>query len=463
MTEITLLLLLLALPVLAGIFLVRRGLRGRLIGDHPVCRRCGFDLFGLPDDQNRCPECGSDVRAASAVQTGHRRRRMGMVYTGFALLLLAGLIVIGAGGGVLRDVDWQAAKPAAWLAREARNGDVAAWNELSRRTRNGWISADRAQSLVTHALALQKDLAKTWLPAAGDFIETARSTKLVTDADWQTYARQAPQLSLRWRAKVRQGDDSLPGRVSFGPSRAGTMGKLSVRINTPCDTNEPLVIPPRQGGGGGYSQQSLAGGGGGSSSVNLRLDPKQVQTAPLGKRTTTIQLSAEVREQWDANVPVIEWTQDLTADWELVGPDVQTVEVVPDDSSEMRRQIEKGIVVARLDVQRPLNGRDEGRQISLNLIIAALPLPLAHDVFLRSADREWRLTSISVSGATHYGTGGDIPAKDNFDATRVDVIFRPSPGAAHHSVDITRMWNGEIVIPDVVVNWPATQPTTSKT
>ncbi|HEV2295574.1 MAG TPA: hypothetical protein VGR35_17125 [Tepidisphaeraceae bacterium] len=315
MIALALLLLVLALSVLASLLLIRRGLRGRFIGDHPVCRRCGFDLFGLPDDQRNCPECGSDIRAPAAVQVGHRQRRMGMVYGGWALLLLLGVTLIVGGRSVAREVNWQSMKPVTWLARDARSGDIIAWTELARRVRTTQIRGEQVQPLIADALALQKDLTRMWLPAVGDFVEDARAAEMVTDKDWQTYARQAPQLSLRWRAKVRRGDD-LPGEVAFGTARAGSRGTLSIRVEKPIDTSDPLAIRPRQDCSGGYSQQSLSGiGGGGSTGVHLQLDRKKTEAATLGRRTTTMQWTAEVRDDWHSDKPVVEWTQDLSADW----------------------------------------------------------------------------------------------------------------------------------------------------
>src|SRR5690349_6074803 len=63
-------LLLLTVPpaatLLLGVVLLALGLRGRRVGDHPYCRRCGFDLFGLPPAHPACPECGADLLAAPA-------------------------------------------------------------------------------------------------------------------------------------------------------------------------------------------------------------------------------------------------------------------------------------------------------------------------------------------------------------------------------------------------------------
>jgi hypothetical protein len=416
-------------------------------------------LFGLPTDHAKCPECGNDLSAPRAVQTGHRVRRMLLVYAGGALLLLFALILGSEGPDVFRQINWQQMKPAAWLAREAQNGSAAAWIELGRRARLNELPDDRARQLITDALAWQKDTSRTWLPAVGDFVEEARAGGDVTDEAWATYCRQAPSFTLTWRPKVRRGDP-LPGRITTGAARVGSSGRLAVRTESPVECDDPLVAQPRGKGGGGHSQHSMnPTGGGGSSGVYLRLDPKAVEAAPLGKRTTTVKVKTEVRESWDAP-GIVAWVEELSADWELVAADAQTVELIPDDDPEIRKQIEAGLQVVRLEAQ-PHPKNPANRTLSLNLKIATPPLPLAFDVFLRSGAREWKLTTISVSGAAEYMTGGYLPATANFDARRVDLILRPSVGTAHHNPDMTRIWNGEAIVPDVEVKWlDAEKPTT---
>ena len=442
-----------------GISLLRRGLRGRRVGDHPVCGKCGFDLFGLPKDQAKCPECGNDLSSPRAVQTGHRVRRMPLVYAGSALLLLFALVAGTEGPDVFRQINWQQMKPASWLVREARKGSAAAWTELGRRARLNELPDDRAVQLITDALAWQKDATRTWLPAVGDFVEEARAGGDVTDEQWATYCRQAPRFTLTWRPKVRKGDP-LPGRIMTGAARVGSSGKLSVRTESPVECHDPLVAQPRGKGGVGHHQHSMnPTGGGGSSGVYLRLDPKAVEAAPLGKRTTTVKMKTEVRESWDAP-GVVAWVEELSADWELVSADAQTVELIPDNDPELRKQIETGLRVVRLEAQ-PHPKNPANRTLSLNLKIGTPPMPLAFDVFLRSGAREWKLTTISMYGATEYMTGGYLPATANFHARRVDVVLRPSVATAHHSTEITRIWNGEVIVPDVEVKWPDVErPTT---
>jgi hypothetical protein len=192
--------------------------------------------------------------------------------------------------------------------------------------------------------------------------------------------------------------------------------------------------------------------------MSLELDRKAIATAAPGKRTTEVHIQTSVRENWQTTVT--EWTQTLAAEWELVGAGESTVEIVPDDSPQVRKQVEAALKVDKLEA----SPQPTGTMLSISLKVVAIPLPLAYDVFARAADgREWKLTSISMTGPTHYGAGGYVWAKDNFDAKVVDLVFRPSLATAESTVDITRMWNGEIVIPGVAVTWPATQPAAATT
>lgn len=66
-------LLALLLLLIAGVVLLGWAWRGRRVDDHPVCRKCRFDLYGLPEPE-ACPECGAALGGAGAVRIGNRRR-----------------------------------------------------------------------------------------------------------------------------------------------------------------------------------------------------------------------------------------------------------------------------------------------------------------------------------------------------------------------------------------------------
>jgi hypothetical protein len=91
---------------------------------------------------------------------------------------------------------------------------------------------------------------------------------------------------------------------------------------------------------------------------------------------------------------------------------------VPDDSPELRKQIEAALKLDKLKVG-PRYPRAIGVNVELDLKSPPVPVPLAYDVFLRGPSREWKLATITATGATHYGTGRSINDKDHFDAKRV--------------------------------------------
>lgn len=79
---------------LSGVVLLAIGLRGRAIDDHPVCRKCGYDLTGIFPESKKCPECEADVSADRNVRIGNRVRSRFLIGTAAVLLLFS----IVAGG-----------------------------------------------------------------------------------------------------------------------------------------------------------------------------------------------------------------------------------------------------------------------------------------------------------------------------------------------------------------------------
>src|SRR4029434_331876 len=87
--------LLLILPGALGLALLIRGWRARVVDDHPLCRRCGYDLVAS-EQAVHCPECGRDLWQPRAIRIGHRRKRRASLAFG-ALLLVA---TLGTGGAL---------------------------------------------------------------------------------------------------------------------------------------------------------------------------------------------------------------------------------------------------------------------------------------------------------------------------------------------------------------------------
>src|SRR5205823_5320033 len=121
--------------------------------DHPICRRCGFDLTGRPPGSDRCSECGADLLRPHAVRAGHRQRRPYVLSAGVGSLLVGVLVtawVIIQGGG------WDIGpyKPLWLLRRELDAGpaaQLAAVREIVRRMNSGAIPRNQFLPIVDRA------------------------------------------------------------------------------------------------------------------------------------------------------------------------------------------------------------------------------------------------------------------------------------------------------------------------
>src|SRR5438874_2059393 len=89
-----------------GVLLLFLGRRGKRVNDHPVCRRCGYDLTGLPNASTRCAECGANLHRAGAVQHGQRKARGGLVAIGTLVLLPSLVCSIYVGRQAASAIEW---------------------------------------------------------------------------------------------------------------------------------------------------------------------------------------------------------------------------------------------------------------------------------------------------------------------------------------------------------------------
>jgi hypothetical protein len=229
--------------VVGGVFLIRAGLRGRRVNDHPICRRCRFDLIGLgaasaaetPDTAlessatkeraigsesrstrsrpDRCPECGTPLtgttrRARRAVIDGERRRRWWAFSFG-VVLLLAGL---GTGFWLtykpLAKFPWTTWAPD-WVLAEMVDTQntrraILVRQEILQRVRRDTLSRTAAAMLTREILAMQASRSRKWNVADGSLLESLRRASLVSDEHWKTYAKQSLCLLVTARSCVAE-------------------------------------------------------------------------------------------------------------------------------------------------------------------------------------------------------------------------------------------------------------------
>ena len=217
-----------SLPVvllILGAALAWTGLRGRQLDNHPICRRCGFDLYGSFQSEV-CPECGAAL-CRENVRLGNFESRPLRISIGLFLMAPAVTVLAALGVAAQRGVQWDHHKPLWLLVREA---DAPALAEIERRRTGKLLTPAQIASVVEHALALQGDRARNgWHPRWGDFIEAAWVGGGVSQAQWQRYAQQAITLELDAEPLVVRGAPLY--LVLRCDARLGSYARLGLRLS----------------------------------------------------------------------------------------------------------------------------------------------------------------------------------------------------------------------------------------
>lgn len=452
--------LILTLVAVFGMFMFFRGWWGNRIDDHPICRRCGFDLFGLPEGVTRCSECGADLTRPWAIRGGHRARRPALIGSGLFLVLVSTAALAAIGWARAKDFDPNPWKPFAWVLSEASATSppamrAQAFAELRRRISAGELSQARLDRLADVGLARQADLTQTWLPEWGEIIETIHAAGQLSDDRWKRYAKQSGSFALQLRPQVRRGDP-IPVRVARGPARVGgtrNTGGLWQEMHF-----EGLEIAGFKQHAGGSIGSSLHPSGGGSGGWSPRLKPEQSEKLQPGPQPVRLSMIVKIfeRPSWSFKPdgpPIVEYPVELEGTFELVEPDVQTVTLI--DAPERADAVRAAVKIRDGAYERSREG-----EVEFMIDVTASPVTLAHDVIVRAGGREVKMGTITCRAGT--GTSTNVNGKlPDLRGDRVDIVLRPSLDAAHATTELVELWDGEVVIPNVKVARydPATRPT----
>jgi hypothetical protein len=439
----------LAIPLVAsaaiGLLLLVIGLRGRRLDDHPICRKCRFDLVGVYLAVERCPECGSAL-SPRAIRTGRRRQMRSPIALGLLLVL------VGAGGGGILGwrwaaaFDWNTLKPVWWLEAEldeARGGPAsdAAMRELARRVFNGGLSGPRVDTLAARALAAQADQATAWTTPWGDFLQAVWSNGELDESQVEAFFRNAPTLHVETRPRALAGQKVPLALVNTG-SRVGRNSEVVLSFEAP-----EVSIQDSSG----QSSPIHAVGGTMFSLLRPQSSSSRIQI-PMPSEPGTYTIMAKYR--FGANVPNLPaWERVFTTTVQVVPAGTLVIELLADEGA--RPEIEaaiKATVALRSPDSRGLRPAD------LRLEVERAPLPVGFDVFMRytapgDSDRtaETAAGQIAAPARQSYGFALDVELPAEFDATSIDIVLRPSPVAAHRSTFVTQIWDGEVVLRDVPV------------
>jgi hypothetical protein len=460
---------------LLGLGLLVRGWRGRRVGDHPYCRRCGFDLFGTYPDSTNCSECGADLSApakAKAIDLGVRHHRYGLMLMGGMVFLPALLLSYAIGLGALEHLNWEQHKPVWWLTHEAKSRDAQtsdlALHGLLARLNGGKLSNHQTQGLIEEALTIQSQIDRPWSPGWGTLIESAHSAGTLTPEQWKTYAGQgiAGAVGLSMREKFRRGD-RMYFRLQGRDARLSRDNALNcwARVEGFVVDGEDLMRQPEQrvdrfwmingllpaelldhlstGPHAGFMRLRVK-----ATDDSLAMDvPDRLMplTATLREaQENQKRIEAYLLERWSEMPALADVELKLPLRFEIIPPDQSPLRRVNDES--LRTAVEMSLIVDQVRSDGP-------GDVKVAIGCYNPRMDLSYAVFLRSGQKEWPIgTLVYCQDASPIRPDAFAPdpvllrAIDAPLAKEVEVIFRPDPRPAAGVPNVFDYWGGEVVI-----------------
>jgi hypothetical protein len=428
-----------------GAWLVVSGWRWRPVGGIVECATCQFELRGI-DPHGACPECGRDLGEPKSTRIRAMRRPWRIV-VGTIVFLFGAFPIAMFGGVAISRINLIQAAPVWWLRTElgfvgsARAAAIGA--EFDQRllgsTRS--MTTAEAQAVADDLTAMLADPTIVWNPGFSTFYERARLQSLVDDAAWMNYVERATDISWSPRTRVRAASELPVQLVIKGTAVADGLPIPTIRIRSRlAGASIDGRDMPRTWGG--ESTASMTRGGHSGWTMTLPM-PDRVGKARLSMRYELDVVTTDREERLIGSI-----VREFEGDIDIVGSDEPALRVVRDDS--LSSAIASSLSVGRLELS-------DQRSIDLMIEVRHAPADLGLDVLLRPRDgshagREINLGSVwFASGATSgYGIGRDMRDLGGTDATRVDIILRPSVRAAELSPTLTSVWIG----PDIVIESP---------
>lgn len=468
-----------------GLILTLFGWRGKRVNNHPICRGCGFDLGGVLPDGITCPECGAGLKRSKAIRKGARQRRWVIVTVGAVLALIPILSGAVLGYAAITGTDLNRYKPVGLLRWETQNvgsesADAAA-AELARRYRDEEFDADAKASLVEFILDAQRDRTSYWSDAFGSVINAARAAGEVPEETYQEFLEDAAILEYKLRRQVGVGE-LIPVVADLAESRLGgtgmTMGAYWVRRATIGGQPVRVQGGPVYGGGGrleslmvernasvGWVYLFGTGGGWGGQqregSCGISFLVEQPEDLGAGVHTLELELFARVMEQTGAMTTTLNPPQGenpkgfkrstVTLDFRLVEED--PIERVA-SSPETDERFANSISISSASASRSLLSTHTW----IHVTFTNPPVDFAFDAKLRQGEREWPLGHMTSGRlASQMNSWGQTDAAYLQGETKgltgapVDLVLTPNPSVARWTVDLKRMYDGEIVIDGIEI------------
>jgi hypothetical protein len=433
--------------MLVGALLTFFGLRGRVIGDDPHCRKCGFNLRGRDPGSTRCPECGVEL-TDKAIRTGLCLRRRGMLATGLFILLVGSAALSVGGWQFAKTYDWSAWKPTSWLVADLDSSlgptRQIAIDELTRRINNPSFAQSKVDNLVDRLLARQADQSKKWDQLFGKLLEAAAKQNRVDKPRLERYLRQGLTAKLELKSRLRRKQRFTTSiHLQFERYAGFTQVNGSWHMS-PLKFGDAVV---RETWAEQRSPQQLAGSIGYSTSVGS--DAWKKLNLPDGKYAATSKVIANVSMTEPIQIGPVEIEVAVSAPVEILPANAVVDEFKVDES--LRQEMRKAFTAARVL-------HDEKGRADVRVKAAHLPMPVSAEVVLVQGDQEQvaGVVLIEEDRSARWASTFNRP-KLKFTGM-VDIHLRPKQDPADGTRQIKTYWGEPIVIKGVQVDAPYDPP-----
>lgn len=453
--------------LLGGGALLWMGLVGRRVNDHPICRKCKRDLFGLPAMLDRCPDCGSELRPGDVLR-GVRERRTGLITVGAFIAVPAALWLGGMGALLFAGASANEYKPLWLLARELESDSpTAASDELARRLSRRKLSSEQVDGLAGKFLDHQADSNRRWQPLKGDFIEAASMHGLLSPELWETYVQQGIGPAVKARPVISAGrylplhvlprDTRLGSQMAMysGAGPGGAQGGLPVTfiLYGRSENDHPFEV-------GRLTMEAGSSEAAGGSYLELTA----AQSALRGRDET--ELTLVMASGSAAQLPSLEsrkWKLPIR----LVARPEQSLKVI--DDAQTIEAVQKNFEVLSLEVDVPdwwrrvLLNNTQDRYTPPQTFEGRLTVRMAggtrlpwwcYEIFIDDGVEENRVTTVVRERGFRLVIPFTLKSFDGVHTEKVSVILRPDVEVAEEMADVFEICGGEIVFKDVPVKYP---------
>lgn len=434
--------------LIVGLIITIVALRGRRVGDHPHCRRCGFDLFGLPPNNAHCPECGANVTTPKSVRIGERRVRRRLLAFGILCTLACGVQTANTAYDLVDRINWIRYKPFGWLLNDAVDKALATdtayvkdvnIDELTDRYASERLSRDQADRVISATLDLQADYSKPWPVEWTRLLDDMLTNRELTELQLRRYIEQGVALELNAKPNIRRGRN-VTIRLNSAIGRLTSSTELAVRRQTgTVHLGGVPIIESRSSEDDGTQRHPL------HYNMSIRL-PNLPQVAD-GPTQFTTRMIYQVALTEPISTPPLQFETQLSVPVELVEHDavVDTFVSDPAKSEAMR----KAVGPARIETS------PQGARIWIRT--ERLPVELAMTVWARQGGTEQRIGTLRTSLSKWHLEWHEVQVDRSFILRGVvDILLKPSQEAADATRWLNTYWGDAMALTGVTVNAPYT-------